>query len=502
MNKILLIYPPYERFKYAAVGDFPVGLGYLATMLEQAGFWARIYNADHGLGDPQSPAGDDLMSRVRAHGQLAQRVNDGQHFIWQEVRACLEEHRPDLVGVYATTAAYPMVLRTLALAKEVLPGCRTILGGPHVTVLPDQVMARPEVDFIIRGEGEFALTRLCQSLRAGDEDYKSIPGLGWREGGQARINHDYKFIEDLDALPLVNRELLLDGQRFPAWVKGGYLLGSRGCPYRCTFCASAAIWHHRARYRSVDSLMAELKELMARYQLKSFSFWDDTFTNSQKFLQAFCQRLIAERLEITWSCSTRANLINEENLRLLKDSGCTQIAIGVESGSDRVLKAMKKGVTTEVIRRAGRLIKKAEIEFQALFVMGLPYETAEDLRLTINIIKDLQPDSVNVSTFVPYPGTEAHDAAVEAGMMPAGFDWSTNLELGHHSLRNRFTPHVPEEEFKAIILEALELAKEINQPSPAKTLRRHWRRRGHYLSHPGEFLGKVARRLGRAVGRG
>ena len=268
-------------------------------------------------------------------------------------------------------------------------------------------------------------------------------------------------------------------------------MGSRGCPYECTFCASAAIWKRRIRYRSVDDIIAELKSLKNKYGLTEFVFMDDTFTIHRKRVKEFCEELIREDMGLKWRCSSRADFVNVQILNLLKRSGCTGISVGVESGSDRILRLMKKGVTVENIRRAAKLIKKHGFDFIALFVVGLPYEPADDIRKTIDIIKEIKPDSMNLSTFFPYPGTEAHVEVVKQGLLPPDYDWANNLELGHHSLHNCFTAHMPAEELKNLIIEAIDIAQQVNRPTMRKTVRKYWRKKNIYLSHPGDTARKL-----------
>lgn len=381
------------------------------------------------------------------------------------------------------------------MAKQINKNCITVLGGPHVTVLPDEVMVKREVDFILMGEAEYSLTELCNELKKGTLNLKKIAGLGYREGQKIIINKDYDFIQDLKALPFVNRDLILNIESYPKWVIGGIIMGSRGCPYNCTFCASAAIWKRRIRYRAVDDIIAELKFLKSKYGITGFVFMDDTFTISRKRVKEFCDELIRENMGLEWSCSSRADFIDKPILEILKRAGCKGISIGVESGSNKILRLMKKGVTVENIRRAAKLIKRYGFEFTALFVVGLPYETANDIRKTIDIIKEIKPDKMNISTFFPYPGTEAHVEVVKQGLLPANYDWANNLELGHHSLHNCFTPHIQPEELKGLITEAIEIAYNVNKPKMRNTLKKYWRRRNLYVLHPGDTVKKLVAKI-------
>ncbi len=485
----MLIYPPYERFRGTSFAHFPIGLGFLATMLNNDGYEARIYNADFGPVETERFGERDIVSRTQTQDVFSCNALDDNHYIWKEIRQRLSDYQPDMVGIYTTTVAYPIALKILSIMKEMNKDCVTILGGPHPTVLPAKVMEIADVDFLLMGEAEFTLPKLCEEIKNGSRNFQSIAGLGYRENGNVVINKDYAFNDDICDLPVVDREVVFDRDSYPNNVLGGTILGSRGCPHRCTFCASVMIWKRHIRYRSVENIIAELKDLKEKYGLTRFSFYDDTFTSHAKKAREFCEKLIEENIGLNWTCLTRADLINEPMLDLLKRSGCTAISVGIESGSDRVLKAMKKGITTETIRNAVRLIKRHQMEFYAFFMVGLPYEKAEDIRMTINIIKEIRPDHMNLSTFFPYPGTEAHEETVKLGMLDADYDWATNLEIGHHSMHNCFTPHIPKDEFQSLVVEALETARQANAMTLRKRLNIYWQRKGFYLKHP-EYIVK------------
>ncbi|MDY6844591.1 MAG: radical SAM protein [Thermodesulfobacteriota bacterium] len=454
-----------------------------------------IYNAEHAFSESMGHDNSDILSRTKGQDSFVRNALDDKHYVWLEIKQYLEEIHPDLVGVYTTTVAYPIVLKILSLAKQIIPNCVTVLGGPHVTVVPHEVMEKRDVDFILLGEAEYTLVELCNGLKEGAVDYKKIAGLGYREGEKININKSPDFIQDLKSLPIVDRDLILDIESYPNWAIGGIIMGSRGCTYNCTFCASAAIWKRRIRYRPVDDIIAEIKYLKNKYRLTEFVFMDDTFTIHRKRVREFCEKLIIENMDLEWKCSSRADFINETILDLLKNAGCSQISVGVESGSDRVLRQMKKHVTVKDTRRAAELIKKYGIGFTALFVVGMPYETADDIRQTINIIKDIEPDSVNVSTFFPYPGTEAYAEVVKHGLLPVDFDWANNLELGHHSLNNCFTPQIPPEELKNLIIEVNEIARYVNRMKIRHAVKKYWRRRKLYISHPRETFKKFISKL-------
>ena len=499
MHRVLLIYPPYERFRGLRNADFPLGLGSLATVLSQEGFQARLYNAEHELRPPEGQSRRSLTGRLESQDDFQGQALNMDSPIWRDIRQHLADFRPDLVGLYTTSLAMPIVVRLCALVKELFPGCPTVLGGPHATVMPEHAAGLPGVDYVIMGEGEHSLLELCRRLRDGRRDLDDIPGLGRRVEGETRLNRQTGFL-DANLLPRVDRDLLLDVEKFPPHLVGGTVMGSRGCPHQCTFCASPVIWRRHTQYRRVDLIMEEIRYLIGRFGISHFSFWDDTMGSSRRKLGELCQAMIEARLGVTWECSTRIDLLDDQVLSLLGRAGCISLALGVESGSDRVLKAMKKGVDTKTIRQRLALARRHGMQIVALFMMGLPYEDADDIRGTMRLMQDIRPTAVQLTTFVPYPGTEAHDEAVRQGLLPADFAWESNLSISDHSRYNRFTNLIPDDEYRRLVGEAFALASRLSRPTRWKKLRRHWLNRHKYLARPGYYLGRL---LGRgATARG
>lgn len=498
MNKVLLVYPPYERLKGGICRDFPIGLGQLATMLDLKGYETAVYNADFQTSDKSNAdQANDLLKITEAQSDYKNNFLDTDLYIWSEIKGCISRYTPDIVGIYTTTVGLPIVIKILNIIKDINPDCITILGGPHVTLLPDNVMKISQVDFAIMGEAEYSLPRLCDALQAGNNSYQSIPGLCYRNNDDVVINRNYEVIDNLDKLPHAKRELTLNEKDYPGYIIGGVIMGSRGCPYNCTFCASAAIWNRQVRYRNPEKIVEELSYLKNRYNIYEFSFWDDTFTIKKENVYKFCDFLMQTNMKFNWTISTRANLVDEDVVKKLKQAGCNSILIGIESGSDNVLKMMKKGITVAMVREAAKIIRKHGLSLGASFIVGLPYESADDMRKTINLINEIRPDGLNLSTFFPYPKTEAYEEVVRQGLFPDDYDWTKNTDLSHHSLINRFNAKVTDEEYRIVLQEGLELVSQLNKPTMKKKMKRYWHNRHRYMEDP---VGLVQRLVKRRVG--
>ena len=196
----------------------------------------------------------------------------------------------------------------------------------------------------------------------------------------------------------------------------GLFMTSRGCPYNCSYCATS-IWERKTRYRSIDNVMQEIRFVIEKYGAKQFTFKDDSFTVNRKRVVEFCEKLIKEGFGISWDCNTRVNLVDEEMLRLMKKAGCTSIKVGIESGSERILKLMSKNITFEQCGEAAKLFRKVGIHWTGYFMMGLPSETREDIYQTLKFMKELNPDYASLSVYEPFPGTGLFEKGVENGLV-------------------------------------------------------------------------------------
>jgi anaerobic magnesium-protoporphyrin IX monomethyl ester cyclase len=243
---------------------------------------------------------------------------------------------------------------------------------------------------------------------------KGIGGISYRNNGEIVHNPERPFIKDLDSIPFPSRDLLFNKASYNS-EDMGILMTSRGCPYRCTYCATS-IWKRNTRYRSLDNVIDEIKFVINRYGTTQFTFKDDSFTVNRKRVHEFCDRLIDKKIKIKWDTNTRVNLVDEELFIKMKEAGCNSIKVGIETGSERILKLMRKHISLEQCREAARLFKKVGIHWTGYFMMGLPTETKEDAYRTLNFMKELKPDYASFCTYEPFPGTELFDIGLNKGL--------------------------------------------------------------------------------------
>ena len=404
-KKILLINPPFYRLMNSHFNGLSLGLCYIASVLDKARFHVRIYNADY-LNDTKYLNQKALLENYENYKVILQNPDNP---IWQEIKNTVENFKPDLVGITALTGTYKSAEIIARIVRDFDPGIRLVIGGVHPTILPDEVIKNDMFDFVVRGEGEHTFLEIARG-----EKKENILGLTYRDNiGRVVHNQERPFIKDLDTIPFPARDLYINESESMDY---GYIMTGRGCPFQCTYCASKKIWNRQARFRSEQNVIDELKYTRKAFGTKSFYFIDDTFTLDRKRAKRICQSIIDEGMDIEWICDTRVDTLDEELLILMKRSGCTRVKIGVESGSDNILKKIKKGITKDQIRRAVSMIRKSGLDFTIYLMIGFPKETDKEVHETIDFARELDPKYYSLSILAPYPGTEIYDDVIRSGI--------------------------------------------------------------------------------------
>lgn len=482
--KILLINPPYRRLMGVGSSYFPLGLGYLAAILEKDGYEVKIYNGEvpkKGEGENHSKyKGGDFIHIMSSHQQYLKNVGDDSFFVWQQLKKSFDEFDPDLVGISVRTPMLKSALKINQLVKSWKKNCLIIWGGSHPTILPEEVMALPEVDFLAYGEGEYTLLDLVRILERGG-NFSNVAGIYYKSfNGKIIKNPRREYIKNLDILPLLARHLVFNDDLY---VPGAYadLMGSRGCPFFCTYCSAHSLWGREIRYRSVPKIVEEIKILKNNYGCEILRFIDDNLTLRREWIEGLCNALIAENVGVRWGCLSRANLIDEKLLQLMVKAGCYRVDIGVESGSPRILELMKKNITLDDILRVDRLFDKYGIDWTAFFITGFPYETMEDLRATARFMKKINPYRLVLSNFTPYPGTEDYERAKQLGVLPEKMDWGI---FDHNSPHNFFMKNISREKYQKFFYN---LSKYVSMRNTHRIRGREL----YYLSHPLSLFRKI-----------
>ncbi|TLZ52713.1 MAG: radical SAM protein [Methanobacteriota archaeon] len=309
------------------------------------------------------------------------------------------------------------------VSKHVQPDARTIGLCWTLRTVPRDVMAdAPGVDIFLRHEYESVGIRLIEALEQGGP-LELVPGLAFRNDGHVVVTSDATPIKDYDALPMPAYDLLPSLDPYfisaPACKPFTIMYASKGCPYACSFCTVArTAW----RFRSADSVLEELRYLEERFDIRTVSFFDETFTMNKKRVRELCEGMRREGLDIRWYCNTRVHLVEPELLRTMRAAGCSGISFGVESGNQRVLDQVSKQATVEQAAHAIQWAKEAGIKTYCAFILGLPGETEESAMDTIRFAMRTLPNGAQFNVLAPYPGTELYETLRREGVIPE-LDW-------------------------------------------------------------------------------
>lgn len=325
---------------------------------------------------------------------------------------------PDLVGIGFMTQTRVRARQIYGVLKKNLPRATFVLGGVGPSVEKEAIFEDFQPDALLVGEGEKTLEKVVDGV-----PFDDIPGL-YRPGFPFLPAEIY---QNLDDIPLPAYECMPDFKKYlcpPGGIRGQWfdcgtpmIMTGRGCPFACTFCSSCLIFGRHVRRRSPESVLKELRRLHDEYQINSVYFFDDTFTAPLSWTRTFCEALLKEPFKLTWGCQVRADLFNEDTGRLMKKAGCVQVDIGVESGSPKVLKALKKGETVEQVIRTFDICRRLKLSPLAMFLVGCPEETWEDVEQTKALLRRIKPSFAEFYYLIPYPGSELYRQALENGWL-------------------------------------------------------------------------------------
>jgi len=268
----------------------------------------------------------------------------------------------------------------------------------------------------VRKEGEITLLELMQNLEAG-KNFSDVLGITYRKDGKIVKNADRPYIEDLDSLPFPAHHLWPLARLRKCGKVIFPVMTSRGCTFWCEFCTAVRMFGRRYRTRSPKSVVDELEFLQKNYGAEQFTFYDDTFTVNQTRTAEICDEIIARKLKIEWDCETRVDMVTKELLQKMKDAGCFAVWYGLESGSQRLLDAMGKGISLTQVMRAFKWTKEVGLMAVVGAILGLPNETKETVWETIKFVERLNPDDVGYYIATPYPGTPMYDSVKEKGWL-------------------------------------------------------------------------------------
>ena len=432
MAKVLLINPPMLTEKGEHIDGYTgvrprlptLGLAYIASVLEKHGHSVRIID---GVAEIIS------MEEI---GEISKSF--------------------DISGITSTTSLALLSHGTAAAIKKENQKIPVVMGGPHASIVPQDVLEDQNVDYVAIGEGEYTFLELTEALGAG-EDIGNVRGIAYKRGGELICNEQRPIEEDLDKIPMPARHLLpmhlyrsseVRSRRHPAL----HAMSSRGCPYNCSFCGNKILHRCKLRMHSAERVVEEMGVLVKDYNAKEIHFWDDCFVSDEKRVYEICSLLHKNKLNIAWDCEATITKVNLNLLKEIKRAGCIGVNYGIETGNDERMKKINKGwLNRDKIRQALKWTRQSGLRSRGYFIMGFVGETLSEMEDTIKFSKEIDLDFANFSLLVPLPGTLDYERAKKEGSFDPCY-WKHKLvsEMGFPMEDSYLPPGITKDELLSI----------------------------------------------------
>jgi len=382
-----------------------------------------------------------LMARVQRGGYRVSVLDlNVEPRPLEALSRALDRPRPRIVGISSYSANVVNAETIARKIKELTPNVPVVLGGFHASALPEECLRLfPSFDYVMHGEVEHSLPELLESLLNG-RPIEGTPNLAYREDDRIVVNPAGEIVEDLDEQPFPSVEAF-DISRYVPRPPNYHslptigLMSSRGCPFRCTFCATHFHWNRNVRAMSRGLVVDWMGKLHADYGIRDFRFYDDTFTLSEERVVEFCEELLGRNLRVYWNCYSRVDTINERLAKLMARAGCYHIKFGIEAGTERSLKRIKKSISRERALEAVKMTQRAGMVAKASFILGIHDESIEDSEQTIALALELDPDWASFRMMEICPGSEDFETWQKEGRIPEDFRWEEPLYATDKDLR-------------------------------------------------------------------
>lgn len=391
MRDLIYLVRPNVDVAWWVCPNPPLGLGYLASYLEANGF--RV----------------DILDLTIVNATTATLIQ------------LFKKNEPLLVGLTALTPFY-LKMKELSLEiKKQIPEIRVVLGGVHASALPRETIDECNADFVVIGEGEETLLDLARKIKD-QGDLSGVDGIAYRKGNDIVVNKQRELIPDLNTLPMPTW-YKIDPRKYPP-VPHGFIkknkfvapiMSTRGCPYKCNYCASCQFWGQHIRFRTPSMVVDEMEYLFKNFQIREFHFWDDNLTINRKHVLGICKEILRRRLPVTMTTPNglRVDSLNKTILKVMKKAGFYHLTFSVESGSPKILRESNKVTNLRTIARNTWIAKQLGFTLSSFFMLGFPNETLESIQKTIKFAKSLPLDQRLFFILRPLPGSRLFDEMVQ-----------------------------------------------------------------------------------------
>jgi len=370
---------------------------------------------------------------------------NGFDLSYEELKDEIEKEKYDALIFRFTPTTFDHDMKTVEISKKQMPEAKTIGICYTLRNLAKEVMEESKTDIYVKHEYESVIPNLIKNIN----NLSRVEGIAYRNNGSVVVNRDAKPIEDYDIQP--NYDLLKTLKPYFINTNAGkpftIIYTSKGCPFNCIYCTVAGT---RLKKRTSESIIKEIKLLKEKYNIRTISFFDETFTIDRKRAIELCEEL--KKMGIKWYCNTRADLVDEELLRIMYKAGCRGMSLGIESGSEKILKNVNKGITVKQQEEAIKLAKKVGIKVYCSFIFGLPGENKGTVDETFEFIKRTMPTSAQFNVAVPYPGTKLFESAKNKGIKELNWRnlYQHNSMMGTEELSPEELEQIRKEAYKRL----------------------------------------------------
>jgi len=445
---ILLIAPPWKRLFKSGNPTPPISLNSIASYIEKVapGHKIDVLNCDYGGSKIQNVYNIDY---TRGYNEYIFRLKDQRDPIWNEIKNQIKEYAPDVVGITVMTASYVSALNVARIVKNIDPSIHVVMGGRHVSSLPENTLRQHCVDAIVIGDGEFVFYNY---IKAGANPFE-INGMGYRDAnGNIIINEPQDPIQDLSTLPIPVFESTItkyENLSKESWT----IVGARGCPFSCIYCADS---NSKVRLRSISHILDEIAFVAERYGIRNFNFADDTFSLNKNRVKEFCYSVKKLNWDIHWTCDTRVDRIDEDILQVMRDANCYAISLGIETGSNQTMERIKKKVDLNKCVEAIRLAKKFDFIVSGYFIIGFPWENEAIMRQTVDFMSSIGLDDFQLNIATPLPGTELFKQLEDQGKINIeAMEWEKIYQGSPHM---NYSDSYSDNEWRELLLKYIKTA--------------------------------------------
>jgi radical SAM superfamily enzyme YgiQ (UPF0313 family) len=419
MKRVLFIQPPFFRFLGIHARYFPYALVGMGTYLENNGHHVRIFESDHC----KEYGSLNFADQESLYENYLQKLKTFTDPFWESLKRKILDFAPHFIGISVWTTFIASAIRTAQFCKEIWPDATIIAGGPHVTLLPDDIKKIRAFDIGVIGEGEQTVLEIVNG-----NPLHSIQGIFYYENGRMKQNRHRPFVENLDDFGIPDRSILINEKKYEA-EDMGLIMSSRGCPFSCAYCATT-IWKNKVRSRSTERIIEEIKIVKRKYGTVYFTIKDDSFTVNKKRVYDFCKKLKQDKIDIYWECNANINTLDRNMLLEMRSAGCIAIKAGIESGSDKIHRIINKKLNTKTILSKMKIFDRTGMHLTCYFMMGIPGETKNDIIRTLNFAYSIKPDYISFSVYEIFPGTELFRQGVK-----------NNTAIDHMEIQDYFRVH-------------------------------------------------------------